>query len=318
MKTLTIHVWFLDEKLIGLSEKIEKYLFIICYGLFLRALPQFIVVLACMCFAPKCVMTYNHLNSLLSRKRTWVERVGNRTLSCILCKWDTEFWKFSLSLSFYVFLVFFLSTFIFLLLLFLLLLFIDPLLLSLVCIFPSFRRCPSLSQTGSTGTRVEVQTSASPATYSVRGLLQIFRSLTRICERWRSSRGEGGKKEEKNSQAEGIIPYSSHIRLVVYIGLYNQSSSVCPVLFRTLALLLCLSLSPVPIYENFWLRESLVPSPCHRPYVASAKRRNETAVSVANGSARRCSVTIFCRLILLSEIVVGFNNFRLMLKAWHL
>lgn len=247
----------MDEKLIELSEKIEKYFFIICYGLFLRALPQFIVVLACMCFAPKCVMTYNHLNSLLSRKRTWVERVGNRTLSCILCKWGTEFWKFSLSLSFYVFLVFFLSTFIFLLLLFLL--FIGPLLLlSLVCIFPSSRRCPSLSQTGSTGTRVEVQTSASPATYSVRGLLQIFRSLTRICERWRSRRGgrEGRKKRRTRRRKESYPVFESHTTRCVH-------RFIQPVVFRLSCSLphsrtssLSLSFSRSHIWEFLIARES--------------------------------------------------------------
>lgn len=199
---------------------------------------------------------------------------------------------------------FFFCTFIFLLLLF-----IDPLLLlPLVCIFPSSRRCPSLSQTG---TRVEVQTSASPATYSVR----VFCKSSGLSREFaRSDEVEGGRKKRREELAGGIIPYSSHIWLVVYIGLYNQSSSVCPVLFHTLALLLCLSLFHSFPYMGISDCESLVPSPCHRPYVASAKRRNETAVSIANGSARRCGVTIFCRLILLSEIMtklIGFNNFML-------
>jgi len=72
---------------------------------------------------------------------------------------------------------------------------------------------------------------------------------------FRENLRETKKEKEENSQAEVIVPYSSHMRLVVYIGLHNQSSPVSPLVlshtFALSSLSLSLSLSFVPIYGNF-------------------------------------------------------------------
>jgi len=82
---------------------------------------------------------------------------------------------------------------------------------------------------------------------------------------FRENLRETKKEKEENSQAEVIVPYSSHMRLVVYIGLHNQSSPVSPlVLSHTFALSsLSLSLFRPHIWEFLIARVSP-----HHPVIA--------------------------------------------------
>lgn len=60
--------------------------------------------------------------------------------------------------------------------------------------------------------------SASPATY---GAPWSFANLPVSRENLREVTKRKEEEEEENSRAERIVPYSSHMRLVVYIGLHN-------------------------------------------------------------------------------------------------
>lgn len=159
------------------------------------------------------------------------------------------------------------------------------LLLSLFRTFLLSRLCSSLSQT-----RVEMQAGSVRVACDLwrsRSFANVPGSLSREFERDDEEEGAGG---EKLTGGRNRPVFESHATRCVhrFITSRFRRSPAQPVLFNTLVFSFSLSLSSP--YMRISDCESLAPSPCQRPYVASAKRRNETyetAVSVAKTGKRR-------------------------------
>lgn len=128
------------------------------------------------------------------------------------------------------------------------------------------------------GSRRKQVVSATPATYGACGLLQICRSLAKIQERCRKRRRRRRTRGRKESSRIRVTCDS--LCTWIYTTSRLRRSPARPVLSHTL-LAFSFFLSVSSLYTGISDCKSLTPSPCHCPYVASAKRDNETAVSVA-------------------------------------